>query len=457
MNVLRNILILIIFAEVVWAGGITWQQLRRGVPPELDSRRLDPVTAAELEQLRSQVRDGSGAARDWRALAESCLGNGYYVAAEQCFHKAAELDSRDVQARYGRGFCLERVGQTGAAIDVLTATIEYADVELAKTCWYQIGRCHLREENPKLAEAAFRETPGFAPASYQLAKLLIRSGRAGQAVPILERELARLPNSLKLLQLRMHAAEAMGDKESLRTYRDREERGEYKLVLEYGQKFISLFASRVGLAAQLSRAIQVKETGSLQERQAALAGPLRIIRENRLWQYRSVWIAAAHVELGLGNLNSAREIVAEISQTASKAPEVLELQALLAEATDEHETARELWVRLAAMQPSAHFYRQLSESESSVDDAASERHRALADLGEAMEAFRINDVEGARKLLAGGTPVLSRNERYLFYVGESERILGNIPEAIKAYQQCLAIKPEHGRALRRYRELQRKL
>jgi tetratricopeptide (TPR) repeat protein len=457
LSFLRNILILIILTETAWAGVVCFQRLSRAVPPVVDLRRLDPLTAAELEQLHLQVRDGSGSSQEWRTLAESYLGNGYYVAAEQCFRKAVELESQDVQARYGRGFCLERVGRTSAAIDVFASTIEHAEPELAKTCWYQIGRCHLREENAELAEVAFRQTPAFAPAAYQLAKLLIRSGRADESIPILSNELSRLPNSLKLLQLRMHAAEAMADIESTRLFRDREDRGEYQLILEYGQNFISLFASRIGLSALLTRAMQVKESGSLQARQNALAEPLSIVRTNTLWQYRSVWIAAAHVELGLGNLNAARELIDEIAQDAHSSPDVMEFRALFAEASGDDESAHELWKRLATMQPSAHFYGQLSVSRANIDGTTRERYRALADLCGAIDAYRVNDSDGAKTLLTSGATVLSGYDRYLFYVGEIDRVLGNIREALDAYEQCLDVNPDHGRAQERYQELFRQL
>lgn len=457
MNFLRNILILIILAETVWAGAVCFERLSRAAPPVVDLSRLDPLTAAELEQLRLQVRDGSGVSQEWRTLAESYLGNGYYVAAEQCFRKAVELESDDVQARYGRGFCLERIGRTRSAIDVFASTIEHAEPELAKTCWYQIGRCYLREENAELAERAFRKTPEFAPAAYQLAKLLIRSGRADESIPILSDELSRFPNSLKLLQLRMRAAEALADAEGARLFRDREDRGEYQLILEYGQNFISLFANRLGLPALLSRAMQAKESGSLQARQDALAEPLSIVRANELWQYRSVWIAAAHVELGLGNLNAASELIDEIAQGADNSPDVIEFRALFAEAAGDDESAHELWKRLATMQPSAHLYRQLSVSRANIDEKTRARYRALADLCGAIDAYRINDGDGARTLLKSGASVLSGYDRYLFYVGEIDRVFGSIRDALDAYEQCLDVNPGHGRAQERYHELLQQL
>ncbi|MEO2019085.1 MAG: tetratricopeptide repeat protein, partial [Fuerstiella sp.] len=250
MKIIRSILLAVIAVEAAMSCYFVVGRLSRANPPSIDSRRLDPVTAADLQRIRKRAADG--VSRDWRELAEAYLGNGYYVAAEQCFRHAADLVPEDRQAQYGRGFCLERIGRTKEAIEVLSETAASAAPELARTCWYQIGRCFLREEKAQEAETAFRKISDFQPAAYQLAKLFIRLDRANEAIPVLEQLLAVMPNSLKLLQLRRHAAEALGDKALVTELRDREDRAEYQLVLEYGQSFISMFAARYGLSKILS-------------------------------------------------------------------------------------------------------------------------------------------------------------------------------------------------------------
>lgn len=447
MMVLRNVLLLVLMFEGIFVAVGAWGRLDRTEPPVVDPRRLDPVTAADIQRLWEAARDGQ--LEDWRTLAEAYLGNSYYVEAEQCFHHVAEQNPADTQAIYARGFCLERVGETTAAIAVLTQAVEQADDELSRTCWYQIGRCYLREEKAEEAEAAFRRVRGFHPASFQLAKLLIRSGRADEAIPLIDEVLAAVPNSLKMLQQKRYAAEALGKAELARQLRDQEERAAYQLVLEYGQRFISMFSVQSGLSQMLSKAIAVRDDGALAQRQAALREPLQVVLDNQLWQYQSVLLAAAHVELGLGNLDRSKELLEVIEKDTHADVKVLELRAMFAEAEGDLPTAHALWERSAGLTLSSETYERLAGWKGEVDVAARRRHLALAHLRAGIDAWRKNDIEEAAELLKGCEPELAEDDLYLFYLGETKRLLGQRDGAEMAYERCLMVNPDHGRSLDR--------
>lgn len=451
MKIVRNILIAVIFIEFVWACSLAAQQMSRVSPPTVDMQKLDPVTIVGLNELRTRVQEGHKGS--WRDLAEAYLGNGYYVAAEQCFRQAAIMNPQDLQARYARGFCLERIGRTSSAIEVLKETAQDANSELAATCWYQIGRCYLREENEAEAEKAFRKNPEFQPAEFHLAKLLIRSGRVEEAIPIVEKQLADMPNSLKLIQLRMYAAEAVDDKELVARLRDLEDRAEYQIILEYGQSFITMFTTRQGLSALLSNALKLKTDGTLEERKEALKKPLSVIRSNKLWSYRSVLLAAAYVELGLGNIDLTKELLTDIEQYTQGGVDVLDLQAQIAETEGDHETAYKLRLRAAAMKPTPEIYFTLANTQTDVTEAVRQQHKAMSDLRAAIEAWQHNQVSTAEKSLRRCEEILEKNELFLFYDGETKRVLGDQDEALRAYEKLLIKNPDHGRALVRLQQL----
>lgn len=295
MRRLERTLWLVVAVELILGAFWAIPRLNRPAPvlPDLDS--VDPITAKELGELRDRARDGD--AGDWRTLAEALLGSGFYAHAEQCFHRAAELDPNDGRSVYGRGFCLERVGRTHESTDVLQQAIALADDDLKQTCRYEIGRNALREEDPRRAEAAFRRLDTFGPARYQLAKLLMRTGRAEEAIAILDHELATAPNSLKFLQLRGWAAQAVGRTEEAARFADRAERAEYQLALEYNSTFIGLFAAQHGFGKLLADCSALQHTGSADQQAHAYGKVLKIIRDNQLWQFDSVFIDAAEVEL----------------------------------------------------------------------------------------------------------------------------------------------------------------
>ncbi|MEQ9409979.1 MAG: tetratricopeptide repeat protein [Fuerstiella sp.] len=445
MKAVCRILTVVILLEAILAGWYVVQRAGRVRPPTVDMGRLDPLTRADLKEVVAAARDGGF--REWRELGEAYLGNGYYVAAEQCFRHVIELDPRDQQAGYAQGFCLERIGRTTEAIEVLTRTATSASGELVQTCWYQIGRCLLREERAAEAEQAFLRISDFPPAAYQLAKLLIRSDRSAQAVPILERQLKVFPNSLKLLQLQMRAAEAEGDFALATALRDREDRAQYQLVLEYGQSFISMFASRYGLSARLSNAMRLKTEGTLQARRAALAKVLEVVLHNRLWQFRSVLVAAAHVELGLGNFEAARQLATQIENSTYGGVDLLELQSLLAAAAGDDDTAYQILLRACRLKPSVDLYDQLSRARGPLAEQDRARNRAMAVLMSGIDAWRANDVERAESLLEQAASELSKNQTAWFYLGEARRLRGDRDGAMAAYQKCLQLNPDHGRAI----------
>lgn len=451
---LRTILIVIVFVELIVAGSAIVSRARRPAPPRVDTGKLDALTIADIDELTAKVTD-TNHPRDWKELAEALLGNGYYMAAEQCFRQSADLEPRNFHAIYGRGFCLERMGFTAEAVAVLRQVTKYADPDLARTCWYQIGRCYLRQEDPIRAEAAFRRISDFPPAAYQLAKLLLREGRAEEAREIVETPLAQAPNSLKFLQLRMRIAEALGNAELSAELHDREDRAQYQVVLEYNQSFISMFAQRYGLAKVLAKAMRLRSEGSLRDRHMVLQRALQVIRAEELWQYRSVMLAAAHVELGLGHTDAAAKLVDEIETFTQTGPDVRELRAMIAETEGRDERAFELWQKVASQRPSPEVYDALAATRSTISDARRERFVAFASLHRGIESYRSNNLsEAVKQLEAIGESLPDHPARH-FYAGECHRLQGNIQAAKVSYQRCLDLNPNHGRSLRRLRQLQK--
>ena len=412
---------------------------------------MDTETAGAFEAVRKKALEGGSA--DWRLLAEAYLGSGHYLEAEQCFRQVVHLDATDIQAEYGRGFCLERMGQTSAAIEVFKNTAARADQQLRSTCLYQIGRCYLREENSEEAEATFRQIREQSPAAYQLAKLLIRSDRAAEAWPILEEQIVAQPNSLKLTQLQMRAAQQLGNAQLAEELRDQEDRSEYKLNLEYSQSFISLFASRYGLSRILSKAMQLKQEGSLSQRLSMLDRALNIVRKNELWQYRSVYIALAYVNLGLGNTDRAAQLIAEIRAHTHDDVDLRDLEALVCAANGDEESAYRIWLAAAELNPSAFLYQRLADTNHQIPNELRQSYQGQQAFHEGIDALRNNQPAVSQNLLEGAAKLLPENERIWFYLGEAFRVQNNSEKAMAAFTECLRINPEHWRAKRQLQRL----
>ncbi|MCA9035464.1 MAG: tetratricopeptide repeat protein [Planctomycetaceae bacterium] len=443
MKTAFKLLLTVILLESVAASVVVVRRLRTAVPPVPNLNKLDDDAAEEIQNLRLRAIEGSS--EDWRYLAESYLGTGFYLAAERCFDHAAGMAPDDDQAMYGKAFCLERVGKTAEAVEAFKATIRRADPQLAETCWYQIGRCHLRDGNEADAEKSFRKTPNSAAATYQLIRILLRTDRLDEASTLLQEQLAAYPNSLKLTQLQLQLARLRNDPAAVEEWASREQRATYMLVLEYGQSFITMFAARHGVSAVLSQAMQLKNTGTLQERQAALAQALRIIRRNELWNYRSVFLAAAHVEFGLGNLQATRGLISEIRKNSNDGTDILELEGLILQQEGREEEARQIWERALAMKPSVDLHQLLADSyANNVEQQAlhQERVRYLR----SVEAFRANELSTALEGLQECVIMQPAHAEAWFYLGETNRAIGEFDKAMAGYAQCLRLDPHFDRA-----------
>lgn len=445
-----RLLLAILVCEIVGGALFAWQASQRVVPPAPNLQKLDPLTAQAVTEIREAAIDGNS--REWRELAEAYLGNGFYAEAEQCFRHASVLNPDDLQATYGRGFCLERVGRTDEAINVLKQVAAEAHVELQTTCWYQIGRCYLRQEDVKSAEDAFRRVSEFPAAAYQLAKLLHRSGRSGEAAQIVASQREVLPNSLKLIQLGAHAAESLGDTALAAELRDREERSEYQLSLEYSQSFVTMFAGRYGLQNRLSRALELRSSGTLMQRKRVLDGVLEVIRENELWQYRPVLLAAAHVELGLGNLAEVERLISEIRMYSQDGADLLELEGLVLAAQGKVPAAVNTWQRACELSPSIEVIDEILQSNSLPEDQVAVLN-AKKQLLAGLSAYRVNQPELARPHFEEAVRLNPTDARTWFYIGEVERLAGAIDNAATAYAKCVERNPNHGRALRRLQSI----
>lgn len=451
MNAKKWLLSLIICELVVSA--VLISQRKPWIPPPAPNlSKLDPSTATAILELRQKVADGDSS--DWRTLAEAFLGNGYYVAAEICFSRASDLAPDDLQLTYSRGFCLERVGRTADAIRLFRQTAAQDRGELGRTCWYQIGRCYLRQENAVHAEAAFRTVIDFSPAAYQLAKLLIRSDRADEAVPLLDLELSKMPNSLKLIQLKMRAATQLGDDVLASQLRDHEDRADYQLVLEYSQSFVTMFAGRFGLAALLSEAIELKTAGTLAQRKAVFDEALGIIRRNRLWQYRSVFVAAAHVEYGLDNFEAAEGLVSEARRFSHDGSDLIELDGLLLAAAGDVDRAVASYRRALAMTPSVGLIDAILDS-GIIKEGERAQLEADKRFLSGLQSFRGNQLKQAEPDILTATKINPSKAIYWFYAGEIYRLTQAFDKAASAYSNCLKVDPCHGRAVIALKTLQR--
>lgn len=445
MTDLRNLLRIVLASEVLVIAALATPRLLAPQPPNPDLSGLDSLTAADITDARQRAEHGGSP--EWKTLAQAFLGYGYYREAEQCYRIAVRLAADDQEAVYGLGFCLERVGKLGEAIAVLQQAGDMSDDELSATCQYQIGRCHLRREEVAEAEDAFRRVPELPAAMYQLAKILIRTNRATEAVPLLEEQLARTPESHKLLQLRALAAQAVGDEATSIRCSDEVLRTEAGITLEYGMTFVTLYRSRFGLDRQIVSCSQSAGAANRTIPADCLNGVLDVVRREHLPQYDAVFLAAAEATLAGQNSERTVSLLDELRQVQYESPAALELRGDALFLRGDRESAVRIWERVAAMQFSVTAHQKLAAwyEQEHMGQLATQHGAAVHQLA-GMAAYRQNRMGAAHQDFLQAVAQAPNDARNWFYLGETHRLRGDQEQARIAYTRCLQIDEDYERA-----------
>ncbi len=228
MNRVVPILCVIVACELVAASALLWWWAVNPPPvpppehPRPDLSVLDSVTAGEIREWQELVARDT--AKDWLNLAEIYVMYGYFAEADLCCRRSIELNPKSRESRfltyYWWGAALYRLGRTEEAAATFRDAIPYAQGQEVSVCWYCIGLNMLREEKVTEAESEFRTAEDFFPADYELARILVRSGRAEEAVPILDHLIVIQPKTQKFFQLRARAAQALGDFEAVADFQE---------------------------------------------------------------------------------------------------------------------------------------------------------------------------------------------------------------------------------------------
>ncbi len=211
-------MLVILCAEIVWVGGgVAWRLMRMAPPSRLvDSELLNVHDSfrnrvESLQQQLVRAVQADPTPRAWLDLGSLYLTTGYYPEAELCLRYAQTLAPKSYEIAYALGSSLYLLGHTSEAIEQYRHASRFTTGRPREACLYLIGKCHLRQEEPEKAAAAFREIYTFLPASYELVKILIRTGKIDMARSEMRILNYNRPNSLETHALTSRIAAAQGD------------------------------------------------------------------------------------------------------------------------------------------------------------------------------------------------------------------------------------------------------
>lgn len=453
MKVFLRLLVLLLVAEVVGSAWLLGSRWLSPIPPAPDLTGLDDLTKSEVALLSR--RAATGRAADWAQLGESYLAIGFFPAAEQCFRRSVELEPHSDQTLYELGFSLERMGRLPEAVSVLERAARSADAELAATCRYQIGRCWLRQERPRDAEAVFRQSIEYPASRYQLAKLLVRDGRPAEAMPLIDAGLREIPGEMKLLQLKAQACGLLGRTAEADLLRDEVERSKAQLKLEYSLSFTGIFRARLGIGRMLAQEAQAEKTGDREQQHVATQAALRLIRQSELWYFTKPFGNAARQALEQGQPERALVLLDEVESHNETTPEMLEVRGDALVLLGRNDEAWRVWQRASGMIPSPALHLKLAEMERIHANAdGPKRHQSAAAELRGVAAYRDNNLDAAAAELQRAVELRPENVRAWYYLGEVHRVRGQLAAARAAYERCLSLDGHHHRAQARLHGLE---
>lgn len=442
----QKLLVLVIVVELALAVFL----FAKAKPVVLMTAGMGSVEKSVAEEIRVLEKRMNGRAADaWMNLAEVYRAFGLFPQADQAFQQLKLLDPGDVGHIYFQATCLDRMGQLSRARELYQQVIQIHghDPELQsmiKHAWLNIGLSWLRENNLTNAEPALRNALPLPKAGIFLARPLIRAGRVDEAKAILLELRKSNPDVLDLNLLLSYAATASGDTAGAARYLEEAERtpkrpqlADPTIAIAHGRRELhgSLSHYLKGLTSEKNGSLSVAE----EEAKLALAELWTIDYERLL----------ARLELKSNRIPTA---IQRLEATASHLAFDEHTLDLLGDAylvMGDEAKARAAWVRALELMPSANLHNKLAASfKRSGNDAAARRHEGMSKYHAGRSAWLQNDLPTTSKYLEEAVLLETNDAQLWYYLAETRRQTGDINGARIAFERCLQLKPNHGRALR---------
>ncbi|TWT60595.1 tetratricopeptide repeat protein [Rubinisphaera italica] len=441
-----RLLLLIVAAELLF-GAYAFTTRNRQIGPQIPERsQTDPFSWNELNDLSKQVQLINSSS-EWQKLAEALIGKGFYIQGELAFREAVKRDSANLTAAQGVAFCLDRTGRIAESNKLYQQLVSKTSGETRQLILYAIARNHLRIEEPQTAEQLFYENYDFIPAKLMFNKLLVKSDRGEQALPLINQFLRKLPQSLLFQQVKREALIENADQAQALHAADMIERAELLIPVNFNTDFLTERNQNFGfnrhwyeyqtISEKLPPAQKLTVLQELQDSQKDYLSPYTLVL---LKESARAAADAKNAEVLKHHLN-------QIENYEIVDAEIWELRGDLFDLTGDSDQAIQCWNKSVSMTPNNIVYQKLASLYAETEQNT-KREQALADaaLDTGLTAFRNNDLVTAGEMLKISSKLNSNSARCWFYQAELDRLKKQFSAAKLKYEKCLQINPYHGRA-----------
>lgn len=444
-----RILLVVVVVELLVGSSLLARRAWRAVPLVPDEELNDPLIMPEMRAFAR--RADRGQALEWTQLGEALLGKGFYAHAEHAFREALRQQPESIPAQFGLAFALDRMGRMQESSEayrlVLTLPAASDEQEITKHyALYAMGRNALRLEQANEAEELFGRDVNFAPSAFQYAKLLIRSGRAEEALPIIETVLKDVGLSLEFYFLQQRAYEALGREREAFLAAAMVERSAYLVSMNFNTTYVTPMDQLTGGSRLLRELADVSGDDDL------------IYYEDDLLKIREQLgdkpiFAANAVDEQLLRIAVQRQQPERVQKLTQQFRERGEVNAMILDAEGDAlqmlgqlTEAAELWERAVSLTPGRVLHRKLIDYYGAREPERRDWHRARHAWINGLVEYRSNRLQQALKPFREATEIASDFAAPWFYIGDMHFHLEQPDRAIPAYERCLEIQPGHGRA-----------
>lgn len=452
MTAMLRILIAVVCVETIACGTLLARRALRQEALVPDVVLNDPLIMPQLREFARAAE--TGGSDDQTRFGKALLGKGFYAHAELAFRDALRRNASDFEAQFGLAFSLDRLGRMPESSTEYRKLTQFQsrneDQQLSKVhALYAIGRNALRQENLIGAEESFRVNSGFSPADFQLAKLLVRSDRVEQALPIIRRKLTELPRSLEFHFLDHRAQLALGRPRAAFEAAAKMEQGDYVVGLNFSTEYVMPLDQLTGLSPLISELGEYAggpdlariEQLSLQIKSAQGPAPVfmsKIVDDQLL----DVAVRGKRPE-------RVHELLAELRAEGRENAYMLECEGDAWWQSAQPDRAVASWQRALSLTPSVALHQKVAEhfDQREPDSGRRDEHLAKAKLMEGIADYRLDRLPSAIQHLEESSRLNPRDPQPWYYLGEIHFHRRMPDKAREAYRECLERQPHHGRAL----------
>jgi tetratricopeptide (TPR) repeat protein len=345
--------------------------------------------------------------------------------------------------------CLDLMGRTWEATKLHRRIIESElrvplGAETTQYCWLNIGQDRLREENVPEAIEALRKAAAIPRAKFLLSRVLIRSGRAKEAIVLLDDLLRESPGMIEYNQMKSWAETELGDQEAAQEFYDRSRRSQQQLS-KWDPIYQEVLKRRKTMGSQAwhEKSLQLEAQGKLPEAIEWSRKALQAFWTEDRAQQR------AKLELLSGNPGEAIALMEDCVKRVGASAKTLDIIGVASVQLGDNAKARRVWEQAIELEPTPNLYAKLAELCRMAGDAGQmRRYLSLEQYQTGKEAWLNNDLQTALEHFDKAVALYDGHAHTWFYLGETRRFLGDAAGAEVAYRRCLQVNPDHGRALR---------